>query len=216
MTLRRSSGRARHLLTLLGVLAVLGTAARAQLIDRVLAVVASTPITLSDVTAAIRFGLVPSSSTGGPTDDAALNALVDRQLQLIEVNRYLPPEPSPNQIDAQVAQVRARFDSPAAFDRALVETGISIEQLRGNVRNTLRIQSYIQQRFGGNYEPAEDELTRYYRAHEADFTSNGVVAPYDRVRQEVRRRLVAERTDTLVRSWIADLRRRSDVAILPK
>lgn len=206
----------RRLLTLVAAVAVLGTAARAQLIDRVLAVVAGAPITLSDVTAAIRFGLVPPSAAGASAEDAALNALVDRQLQLIEVNRYLPPEPSASQIDAQMLQVRARFDSAAAFDRALVETGISVEQLRGTVRNTLRIQSYIQQRFGGNYEPAEDDLARYYRAHEADFTSNGVLTPYDRVRQEVRRRLVAERTDALVRSWIADLRRRSDVTILPK
>jgi hypothetical protein len=205
-----------RLLTVLAAIAVLCMTTRAQLIDRVLAVVAGTPITLSDVTATIRFGLVPSSPTGGQPEDAALNALVDRQLQLIEVNRYLPPEPSANQIDADLAQLRARFDSPTAFDRALVETGLSIEQLRGHVRNTLRIQSYIQQRFGGNYEPAEDDLARYYRAHEADFTSNGVVTPYDRVRGEVRRRLVAERTETLVRSWIADLRRRSDVTILPK
>jgi hypothetical protein len=203
-------------LTLAAMLVALCAAVHAQLIDRVLAVVAAAPITLSDVTAAVRFGLVPSASTGGSSEDAALNALIDRQLQLIEVNRYLPPEPSAAQIDGQLAQIRGRFDSPAAFDRALVETGLSPEQLRGNVRDTIRIQSYIQQRFGGNYEPAEDELARYYRAHEADFTSNGVLTPFDRVRQDVRRRLVAERTDTLVRGWIADLRRRSDVTVLPK
>jgi parvulin-like peptidyl-prolyl isomerase len=202
-------------LTLAAMLAVLCAAAQAQLIDRVLAVVAATPITLSDVTAAIRFGLVPSAAAGS-SEDVALNTLIDRQLQLVEVNRYVPAEPSPAQIDAQLAQIRARFDSPTAFDRALVDTGLTLDQLRANVRDTIRIQSYIQQRFGGNYEPAEDELGRYYRAHEADFMSNGALAPFDRVRQDVRRRLVAERTDTLVRSWIADLRRRSDVTVLPK
>ena len=207
---------ARQSLTLAAMIAALCAATHAQVIDRVLAVVAATPITLSDVTAAIRFGLVPTAANAGASEDAALNSLVDRQLQLIEVNRYVPPEPSANQIDAQLTQVRGHFDSPAAFDRALVETGLSLDQLRANVRDTLRIQSYVQQRFGGNYEPAQDELGRYYRAHEADFTSNGVLAPFDGVRQDVRRRLVAERTDTLVRSWIADLRRRSDVTILPK
>jgi hypothetical protein len=203
-------------LTLVAMIAALWAAVHAQVIDRVLAVVGATPITLSDVTAALRFGLVPSAPTAGSSEDAPLNSLIDRQLQLIEVNRYVPPEPSANQIDAQLAQIRARFDSPAAFDRALIETGITLDQLRANVRDTIRIQSYIQQRFGGNYEPPEDELARYYRAHEPDFTSNGVLAPYDRVHQEVRRRFVAERTDTLVRGWIADLRRRSDVTIVPK
>jgi hypothetical protein len=207
---------ARQSLTLAAMIATLSVAADAQVIDRVVAVVASAPITLSDVTAAIRFGLVPTAPNASQSDDAPLNSLIDRQLQLIEVNRYVPPEPPASQIDAQIAQIRARFENAAAFDRALIETGLSLDQLRANVRDTLRIQSYIQQRFGGNYEPAEDELSRYYRAHEADFTANGVLAPFDRVRQDVRRRLVAERTDTLVRSWIADLRRRSDVTILPK
>ena len=212
----RSSGQARNFLMLVALIAVLSTTARAQLIDRILAVVASTPITLSDVAAVIRFGLVPSAPSTGSAEEAALNSLIDRRLQLIEVNRYLPPEPAASEIDAQLARIRSRFDSAAAFDRALVESGLSAEQLRANVRDTLRIQSYIQQRFGGNYEPSEDEAARYYRAHEAEFTLNGVLTPYDRVRQEVRRRLVAERTDTLVRTWIADLRRRSDVTILPR
>jgi hypothetical protein len=216
MTLRRSSGHACGPLVLVAMIAVLCTTSRAQVIDRILATVAAAPITLSDVTAAIRFGLVPSAPNAGPPDEAALNVLIDRQLQLIEVNRYVPPEPSASDIDAQLAQIRARFDSPVAFDRALVETGLTLDQLRGTVRDTLRIQSYVQQRFGASYEPPEDELARYYRAHAADFTSNGVLAPFDRVRQDVRRRLVTERTDTLVRNWIADLRRRSDVTILPR
>ena len=188
----------------------------AQLLDRILAVVAGEPITLSDVTAATRFGLVKEPGTAADRQQAALEALIDRHLQLIEVNRYLPPEPAAAEIDARVAQVRGRFASEAAFEAALQESGVSPAQLRARIRDTLRIEGYLHQRFGASYQPSDGEILRYYRAHEADFTKNGLLQPYEAVREDVRRRVSEERTDSLVRDWIAGLRRRGDVTILPK
>jgi hypothetical protein len=188
----------------------------AQLIDRVLAVVAGQPITLSDVTAAMRLGLVPDVPTGSEPVRAALDALIERQLQLIEVNRYAPPEPSEAELDARVDQIRRRFENPAAFENALRETGVTPAQLRARVRDGLRIDSYLNQRFGASYQPAEEEVARYYRSHESEYVRNGALAPFDAVRDDVRKRLVDERTASLVRDWIAGLRRRADVTILPK
>jgi hypothetical protein len=190
--------------------------ASGQLIDRILAIVAGQPITLSDVTAAVRLGLVADAGEAGDGHQAALNTLIDRQLQLVEVNRYVPPEPPAAEIDARVAQVRARFDSQAAFERALEETGVNAAQLRAHVRDTLRIEGYLRQRFGASSQPSEDEVLRYYRAHEAAFTANGTLQPYAAVRDDARRRVIEERTASLVRDWIAGLRRRGDVTLLPK
>ena len=189
---------------------------RAQLIDRVLAVVVGEPVTLSDVTTAMRLGLVPAAPGDGDGVQSTLNALVERQLQLIEVNRYVPAEPTDAEIDARIAQVRSRFDSAAAFDAALKETSVAPAQLRARVRDDLRIESYLRQRFAASYQPSEDEVARYYRSHESDFVSNGTLRPYAEVRDEARRRLVEGRTAALVRDWIAGLRRRADVTILPK
>jgi hypothetical protein len=187
-----------------------------QLIDRVLAVVAQEPITLSDVTAALRFGLVSPASDAGDRQQAALNSLIDRELQLTEVNRYLPPEPPAAEIDARLAQVKARFDSQASFDAALQETGLSLAQLRAQLRDTIRIESYLAQRFGASSQPSEDDILRYYRAHESEISKNGVLQPYEAVRDQVRKRLLEERSATLVRDWIAGLRRRADITMLPK
>jgi hypothetical protein len=191
-----------------------GVSVRAQLIDRVLAVVAGEPITLSDVMGALRFGLVPQASPKEDPTQAALNALIDRQLQLIEVNRYLPPEPTEAAMQEHLAGIRARFTDEAAFEAALKETGLTVAQLRARVRDNLRIESYLQQRFGGGYQPSEEELLRFYRAN--DFSRGGAVRPYPEVRDEVRRRLIEARTASLVRDWIAGLRRRVDVTILPQ
>jgi parvulin-like peptidyl-prolyl isomerase len=205
---------ARRVFGIAALLLLTGALTSAQLIDRVLAVVAGEPITLSDVLGALRFGLVPQApSKEGPTQ-AALNALVDRQLQLIEVNRYLPPEPTEAAMQERLGQIRARFTDEAAFEAALKETGLTVAQLRARVRDNLRIESYLLQRFGGGYQPSEEELLRFYRAN--DFSRGGAVRPYAEVRDEVRRRLIEARTESLVRDWIAGLRRRVDVTILPK
>ena len=85
----------------LALLITFAGALRAQIIDRVLAVVVAEPITLSDVTAAMRFGFVPEAPGGQDRVRAALDALIERRLQLVEVNRYLPPEPPAAEVDAQ-------------------------------------------------------------------------------------------------------------------
>jgi hypothetical protein len=187
-----------------------------QIIDRVLAAVVGEPITLSDVTSALRLGLVPTVESSGDRDQAALNALIERQLQLIEVNRYVPPEPSDADIEARLAQIRARFESQAAFESAMKDTGVTPTLLRARVRDDLRIETYLRQRFGASYQPSEEEVARYYRSHEVEFVRNGVLRPYEEVREEVRTRLVDDRSASLVRDWIAGLRRRADVTILPK
>jgi hypothetical protein len=214
----RPSGINRRLLgpTIGIVLIILVGPAGAQIIDRVLAVVDGSPITLSDVNAAVRFGFVAVPARQPDADRAALDAVIDRRLQLIEVNRYLPPEPTAAAIDARLAETRTRFASEDAFQAALKETGMSLPDLRAAVRDSLRIASYLAQRFRAGYQPGEDEVLAYYRSHQADFDRGGVVRPFAEARDDARQRLIESRTDALIRDWIAALRRRVDVTLLPK
>lgn len=199
-------------ITIMIMMMMMSSAVSAQIIDRVLAVVGGEPITLSDVTAAMRLGLVEATRAKEDPTRAALNSLIERQLQIVEVNRYLPPEPTDAEIEARLAQIRARFQQ-GAFEAALAETGVTLAQLRARVRDNLRIETYLVQRFGAGYQPSEEEVLRYYLA--SDFTRNGVARPYTEVREEVRRRLIEDRKAALIRDWIAGLRRRADVTILP-
>jgi hypothetical protein len=198
------------------ILTVLLSAAPTQIIDRVLAVVDGSPITLSDVNAAVRFGLVTVPARQPDGDRAALDAVIDRRLQLIEVNRYVPPEPTAAAIDTRLAETRTRFASDDAFQEALKETGMSQADLRAALRDSLRIASYLAQRFRAGYQPGEDEVLAYYRSHQADYDRAGVVRPFAEARDDARQRLIESRTDALIRDWIAALRRRVDVTLLPK
>lgn len=190
-------------------------AVAAEVIDRILAVVNGSIITLSDAHAAMRFGLVSPNGGADPLQ-LALDQLIERRLVLAEVERYGLAEPTAEKLDAAVAAVRARFESAAAFEGALRETGLTGETLRRHVRDELRVESYLQLRFAQMLQPSEEDVLAYYRAHEKAFMRDGAVQPYQDVRGDARAALLASRRIATIREWIEGLRRRADVTILPR
>ena len=200
--------------------------ARAQVIDRILAVVDGAIIMQSDVAAAILLNRVPSAglATGSGLSrpsakdaadpaGAALDRLIERQLILSEVDRYAPPDPAEADIDRQVSDIRSQAGTD--FDRILLLSGLDVEQLRREVRDDLRIQTYLQQRFGA-IQPTEDEILQYYRDHPASFAVNGAVRSFDDAHDVARAALIAERRGEMIRDWLSDLRRRANVNVLPR
>ena len=189
------------------------TGARAEVIDRILATVGGALILQSDAVAAARFGFVELPAQGNPLQ-FTLDRLIERRLMLIEVDRYAPPEPPRGLLDERMQQLDQRIGSGERLDAILRETGFTLEQLRLYVRDDLRIEGYVQQRFGAAYRPSDEEVVNYYRSHEADFTRDGRLRPFDEVRDAVRAALLAERQTASVREWMASLRRRTEVNVL--
>jgi hypothetical protein len=149
VSLRGLRAFARHRIFLIGWLLLIAAAQdirAAETIDRVLALVAGNLITLTDVTAARDLGLVSAEATADPVR-AVLAKLIDRELILAEADRYAPPEPDAETVDREVQRVRARFESPQAFDLALARSGIDEKHLRETLREDLRIGAYLDQRF---------------------------------------------------------------------
>ena len=186
---------------------------RAEVIDRVLAVVDTQIITLSDVRAALRFGLVPEDVTTDPTG-AVLQRLIDRRLMLIEVDRYAPPEPSEAAVNASLAAVERRFKDALGLEIALNQSSLTREELRRQLRDTLRIESYLQQRFSTSVQVSDDEVARYYREHPEEFTREGQVRSFDEARETARARVIEHQRATFVTQWIEGLRKRGSVQLL--
>jgi hypothetical protein len=185
---------------------------RAQIIDRILAVVDGAIIMQSDVMIATRLGLVPGAGASDPTA-AVLERLIERQLILSEVDRYAPADPAEADVERNVADIRLR--AGAQFDSILLAGGIGLDQLRRHVRDDLRIESYLQQRFGA-VQPTEEEILQYYRDHAAAFTQNGVLRPFDDAHDAARAALIADRRVETIRDWVAGLRRRANINVLPR
>jgi len=84
-----------------------------------------------------------------------LDRLIDRSLMLTEVDRFQPPEPDPIEITVRVDAMQQRAGSAAAFAQELAVTGMTRDQLRRFVRDSLRTTTYINQRFGSILDPTE-------------------------------------------------------------
>lgn len=121
-----------------------------QVLDRVVARVGSSAITQTDVDAAVAFGIVDRAD--------ALRQLIDRRLMLAEVNRFPPPEPGATEIKLLMERMRAASGAETAA--VMKRTGVNDDRLAELARDTLRIQGYVQQRFG-NGPRAEEQRSRW-------------------------------------------------------
>jgi len=179
-----------------------------QLLDRVVALVNGTPITLTDVNAAIGLGLVDRSGTDDQA--SARRQLIDRQLILGEVARFTPPEPDAAAVEREMAALKA---APGARLQALMQsTGLDDQRIRDLARDTLRIEAYLDQRFGTSVQVSEEEVEQYYRGHPEEFTQSGVLLTYDEAAPLARQRASTVRRAALIAQWLRDLRARAEVA----
>jgi hypothetical protein len=185
-----------------------------ELIDRTLALVGGQPITLSDARAAMALGLVDVEPSAPDAIAAAGRLLIDRELMLREVQRYAPASPGEAAVDARLEEIRKRFADGAAFARLLERHGFTDARLRAWVRDDLRTQAYLAQRFASASLPTDAEIAQAYARARAEFDQRGMTA--EQAAPIVRDRLIAARRRELIADWQSDLRRRTDVVILPQ
>jgi len=182
-----------------------------QLLDRVLARVDGAPITLTDVQAAIGLGIIQVGA--GDAIAEGTQQMIDRQLELTEVQRFPPPEPSPDAIARETA--RLRMNAGPRLPMLMQTTGLTEQRITDMARDNLRIAGYLDQRFGTTVQVSEDEVAAYYRTHEAEFTKDGVTVPYEDAEPVARQRVSNERRRVIVTQWLRDLRSRADVTVNP-
>jgi hypothetical protein len=182
-----------------------------QLLDRVLARVDGAPITLTDVQAAIGLGIVQVGS--GDAIAGGTQQMIDRQLELTEVQRFPPPEPSPEAVARETA--RLKMNAGPRLPMLMQSTGLTEQRITDLARDNLRIAGYLDQRFGTTVQVSDEEVAAYYRTHEAEFTNAGVTVPYEDAEPVARQRVSTERRRAIVNQWIRDLRTRADVAVNP-
>jgi len=190
-------------IALVGALAV----AQPELLDRTLALVGGQPITLSDARGAVALGLIDATKDS----IADLTArLVDRELVLREVQRYAPPAPAESAVEGRLVEVRKRLGD--SLTRILAVHGFTEARLRAWIRDDLRTQAYLAQRFASASLPSDAELAAAYARQRVEFDKSGI--SFEQAAPIIRERLIDERRRELIVDWVADLRRRTDVVII--
>ena len=176
-----------------------------QVIDRVAARVNGTLILLSDVRAAAALGIIEASSEADQ-----IRQLIRRQLLVGEIMRFPPQEPPAAAVEAEAARMRARVPDPAVLRR---DYGLAAGQVEALARETVRIEAYLAQRFGANAPMSDEQARDYYTAHAAEFTRDGVLAPFESVLGEARERAAAARRRDAVAQWVIELEGRADIVL---
>lgn len=181
-----------------------------QLLDRIVAHVNGEIITLTDVKAAVALGVVEAPADADAID--AIEPLVSRQLVLAEVERFAPPEPAADVIARETAGLIGRLGSRLVA--VMESTGIDEARIEDIARDNLRIQAYLDQRFGTTVQLTEEEVAQYYRIHPDEFTREGTLMPFTQAEPLAHERAGAERRASIVAQWTRDLRARGEVVVM--
>jgi hypothetical protein len=194
-------------------------AAKAELQDRVQAVVDEDPILASDVERAIRLGLVQPNP--GEADAAfrrrVLDGLIEQRLQFHEIDRFNFQQAPVDDIQKRVAEIRARFPDEAAFQKSLKEVGLDPKSLRQLVARQLLVVTYVDERLGARVFVGPDDINRYYRDVLTPEMQKGghPVPPLADVREDIREVLKQQKMTQEMTSWTRELRERADVVVYP-
>ncbi len=135
------------LVVMAAALAVGASAAAQTRLDGILFKFSGGIVTLSDVRQVRLLGLLQPAND---SDEAYVNAIVNRRLMLTELRRNPPPEPTPEAVDAQVGQWQARVAGRGKVADLLGRAGMTEAELHGWFRDDLRIQAYLDERFGSS------------------------------------------------------------------
>jgi len=202
--------RARVFAAVLVLVAGIAGVRASELLDRVIAVVSGTVITLSDARTAIMFGLVETREAGDPIV-VAMQWLVDRQLVLDEVNRYETPDSDLTTVDPMFSEIRKRLAGGKGPASALASLGLDEDGAKRFVRDTVRVQQYLRKRFESILPGTEEELRQYYSANRGQFARDGRQLSLEEAQDLVQESLQQSRRIQAIDAWLARLRRRADV-----
>ena len=191
-------------------------AAAPVLLDRVVALVDSDPILLSEVERVITHGLVPEAERGGDEKTVrrrVLDALIEQRLRLHEVERSRFGDVDVRAVEEQVARLRAGFPDEAAFQARLAALDLDLAGLRQLLAGQLLTLTYVEERLGSRVFVGLDEIRRHYEeVLVPDLRARGTAAPpLEQVREPIRQLLREQRLEEEIARWTAQLRRDADV-----
>ena len=185
-----------------------------DIIDKVVATVDRQLIMLSDVRAVTELGVLAMGSNEG-SESQVTSRLINSILILVEVDRFLVSEPRQTSIQRRIDELKEHHSTVKSFETAWKSVGMTEERLYRLIRNDLRIEGYLRQRFTSTAEPTNAELVQYHKENQHQYVHNGSRLSFNDARELVRDDLLEERRQVIIQNWIARLHESVEIVYVP-
>lgn len=207
----KSGGTATTVLFL--ILCLHAGAARAVLIDRIVAAVGLEVITRSDLRRAMEFNEAMGTG-GGDREQLAsrtLEGLINRKLILREAGRLRFVEVTPEDIAAELEKLKTRLGSKKAFEGLLARLDMSSEELGRMLGERLLVGRFIEKKVSLMVRVTHDEALTFYESHPKEFRGKR----FSEVQKKITAILTDQKIGRQIDDYVAELRSRADIRINP-
>lgn len=199
------------------------TAARAQnteILDRVIATVNRQPLLLSEWQASMRMEAFLQgrdlNTFSKEERQAALNRLIDREL--LQQQMQADYNPADKEVQERIKSIRSQIngaESDAGWAQILHGYGLSVSDVEDSVRTQLQVMRFVDLRLRPTIRIDEETLQTYYRETLVPEVRNrgAEPEPFEQVRPRIREIIIQQRMDGVLESWLATLRKQSEVHV---
>jgi peptidyl-prolyl cis-trans isomerase SurA len=141
-------------------------------------------------------------------EEQVLDEMINELLFLQEATKA-GTTPSEEDIQANIDHTRDAFESEEAFEQALAEIGMTLDDFRQDITEQLTIQAYIDSQ-REDYTPADDEIENLYNEYSAQFQD---MPELEEVRSLLADEIIEEKNDQIIFELLETLRREADIQI---
>jgi peptidyl-prolyl cis-trans isomerase SurA len=202
------------------MLLLLAGLARAQVVDRMVAVVNKHVILESELDQAARVEFLLQGkpiATLTPSDRAAvLERLIERSLLDQQIINPAMLDPTPQELAAKVSEVRAGIPAAAndqQWKSLLAAYGLTQQDLEDQLTDQVRILRFIDLRFRGLVRVEKDAIETYYQEKFLPEVRkrNAPEPKLEEVSAKIEQVLIEQRIDELLSSWLKTLRAQAHI-----
>jgi len=186
------------------------TAARAEIVDRIVATVGRAVITDSMVRRSLRatalLARAPLNESPAVWEEAR-NRMIEQALvkEEIRISRY--PVAQPDEVRASLDQVRAQLGGDAQYANALREYRLTEDNLANDLGWRLSFARFLAYRFRPAVQITDEALLAFY----AKWTPEGVKPPFEEARERVEAAYAEAESVRFLDQWLREARQQTRI-----
>lgn len=188
-----------------------------EVVDRIAAIVDNRPLLLSELEFEARVALIQQGgvlAVSAPLSDddlaSALEWAIGQRLALSEAERLQVFDVEAADVAKALKSFEVQIAGPRRLAAFLASQEATEGQLAAVLQRDLRVQRFLESKVKLAARPTEEDVQRFFAVHAGELGGQ----PYDKVREGIRAQLVRERSRTMTKKQLDDLRAKAEVRIV--